>query len=322
MRAQKRQPRPIRATLIFNPASGLPESSPQQLVGILNALQNRNILPEVYMVRPNSDVEGTVRRVIKDGIKLVVVAGGDGTIDRVAGAMVGSSATLGIVPTGTRNNVAFNLGIPGTIDEAVALLRDGRRLKIDVGSVQSGRSRHWFLEAASLGLISDMYPAADGVQHGNLEQIGPLLSAFVASAPARLRAVLGDRQKLEASAYMVLITNMPYLGPRLQFAPNISCRDRRLDLFIFSDMTKLDLISFAVRSAAGYVDDAHVRHLRVAQLHIRSVPQMPVLADGVPVPPGPVTVQVHPRSLSVIVGASGPAIEPFIGTKLHGMAAG
>ena len=111
------------------------------------------------------------------------MAGGDGTIDSVMGVMIGSSATLGIIPTGTRNNLAFNLGIPETIPGAVALLREGRRLKIDVGSMRSGHTRRWFLEDATLGLLSDIYPFADSVQHGDLTQIGNLLSTVVSSTP-------------------------------------------------------------------------------------------------------------------------------------------
>ncbi len=300
--------RPLRAKLIFNAIAGQAQGSPQMLADIVNGMQDRSIVPEVYMVRPDSDVEAAVRNAIHSGIRLIVVAGGDGTIDSVAGAMVGSSATLGIIPIGTRNNVSFNLGVPDTVPDAVALLREGRRLKIDVGHMRSGRSSRWFLEAASLGLISDLYPAADELQHGDLAQIGTLLSAFVASAPARVQALLGKRRRFDANAYMVLITNMPYLGPRLQVAPNISCRDSRLDVFFFSDMTKLDLISFAVRSAAGPVEDERMKHYRVAQFNISSKPKMPVLADGVLLEQGPVSVRVHPRALSVIVGASGPAI--------------
>jgi diacylglycerol kinase (ATP) len=300
--------RPVRAKLIFNAISGRPDEAPRQLVNILTELQNHNIQPEVYMVRPDSDVAGAVRTAIRRGTRLIVVAGGDGTIDSVAGAMVGSSAVLGIIPTGTRNNVSFNLGIPATVREAVALLRHGRRLKIDLGHLRSGRSRRWFLEAASLGLISDMYPAADELQHGDLSQIGNLLSTFVSSTPSHLRAILGRNHRYDADAYMVLIANMPYLGPRLQVAPRISCRDDHLDVFIFSDMTKLDLISFAVRSATGPVEDAHPRRYRVSELTIRTSPPMPVLADGVLLDRGPVTVRVHRRALTVIVGSSGPAI--------------
>ncbi len=313
MPGKRASTRPLRAKLIFNAISGRAQESPQQLADILTEMQSLRITPEVFMVRPDSDVEGAVRQAIRAGIKLIVVAGGDGTIDSVAGAMVGSSATLGIIPTGTRNNVAFNLGIPGTVPEAAALLRTGRRLKVDLGHVRSGRSSRWFLEAAAVGLISDLYPAADQLQHGDLGQIGTLLSTFVASTPSRLHAKLGDRARFDANAYMVLIANMPYLGPRVQVAPHISCRDSRLDVFIFSEMTKLDLISFAVRSAAGPVEDIHVKHYLVPELRVRSWPKMPVIADGVLLEPGPATIRVLRRALSVIVGTEGPALESDTG---------
>jgi diacylglycerol kinase (ATP) len=301
--------RPLRAKLIFNAISGQPEESPQQLADILTEMQSWHILPEVFMVRPDSRVETVVRSAIRGGIKLVVVAGGDGTIDSVVGAMVGSSATLGIIPTGTRNNVAFNLGIPGTVADAVALLREGRRLKIDVGNVRSGRASRWFLEAATLGLLSDLYSAADNLQHGDLAQIGNLLSTFVASTPSRLRMILEERKRLDMSAYMVLIANMPYIGPHFQISRDVSWNDSRLDVFVFSDMSKLDLISYAMQSTAGAVEDARIKHYRVKRLKIHSDPPMPLLADGVLLDQGPVTVLVHPRALKVMVGAADAMME-------------
>ncbi len=302
--------RPLRALLVFNAISGRPQESPQQLVEILTEMQDRAIAPQVFMVaKPDTDIDSAVRSAIRSGIQLIVVAGGDGTIDSVAGAMVGTDAVLGIIPTGTRNNVSFNLGVPGTVPEAVALLREGRRLKIDVGHMQSGKSSRWFLEAASLGLISDMYPAADELQHGDLGQIGTLLSTFVASTPSRLRALLGGRQRFDAEAFMVVIANMPYVGPRLQVAPDISCRDDKLDVFIFSDMTKLDLISYALRSAVGPAEDPRVKRYKVSSLSIDSQPFMPALADGVTLEAGPVTVRAHRRALAVIAGESGPGLE-------------
>src|SRR3990172_7430506 len=131
--------RPLRAKLIFNAGSGRPEESPDQLAAILSEMQDQQILPEVHTVRPESRLETVVSSAIAAGIKLIVVAGGDGTIDSVVGAMVGRDATLGIIPTCTRNNVAFNLGIGADIPKSVALLRQGRRLKIDVGRVHFGQ---------------------------------------------------------------------------------------------------------------------------------------------------------------------------------------
>ena len=71
---------------------------------------------------------------------MFVVCGGDGTILAVAEALIGTRATLGIIPTGTQNDVALSLGIPADVPAAIALLRTGRRIKVDVGLAASGKS--------------------------------------------------------------------------------------------------------------------------------------------------------------------------------------
>ncbi len=295
--------RPLRAKLIFNAGSGRPEESPQQLASILAEMQDQQILPEVYTVRPDSQLETVVRDAIKSGIKLIVVAGGDGTIDSVVGAMVGKDATLGMIPTGTRNNVAFNLGITGDIASSIALLRNGRRLRIDAGRVHTGHSRHWFLEAAALGLVTDLYPMADDIQHGRLTMIGEFLSKFVSAAPSRLRMVFDGRKQIKTSAHMMLITNMPYLGPHFQISPNVSFRDGRLDVFTFSDISKLNMISYAMLSQIGLSADIGIKHYRVRDVRIHSTPHMPVLADGVLLGEGSLSVHIHPRALAVMAGS-------------------
>jgi diacylglycerol kinase (ATP) len=294
--------RPLRAKLIFNAGSGKTEESPQQLASILSEMQDQQILPEVYTTRPDSRLEDVVQDAIKSGIKLIVVAGGDGTIDNIAGAMVGSEATLGIIPTGTRNNVAFNLGITVDIASSVALLRHGRRMKLDVGRVHCGHSRTWFLEGVALGLISDLYPMADDIQHGKLAQIGGLLSTLVSATPSRLRINLDGHQHLATTAHMMLITNMPFLGPHFQISPNVSFKDGRLDIFTFSDMSKLNMLSHAMRSRGGSLEEAGIKHYRAKHVTIASNPQMPVLTDGTQLGQGSLSVHVHPRALRVMAG--------------------
>jgi YegS/Rv2252/BmrU family lipid kinase len=296
--------RPLRAKLIFNAGSGRPEESPQQLVNILSEMQDQQILPEVYTVRPDSQLETVVHNAIKSGIKLIIVAGGDGTIDSVIGAMIGSDATLGIIPIGTRNNVAFNLGITGDIANSVSILREGRRLKIDVGQVHCGHSRHWFLEVAALGLLTDIYPLADDIQHGKLTMIGELLSTFVSANPSRLRMVYDEHRQLDTTAHMLVISNMPFLGPHFQISPNVSFRDGRLDLFTFSDMSKLNMISYAMLSQIGHFEDIGIKHYRIKHVKIRSNPRMPVLADGLILGEGSLSVHIHPRALTVMAGSA------------------
>ena len=108
---------------------------------------------------------------------------------------------------------------------------------------------------------------------------------------------------------MVLIANMPYIGPHFRISPHVSFDDHRLDVFVFSDMSKLDLIAYAMQSTAGGVEDARIKHYRVKRLTITSDPQMPVLADGILLNQGPVTAVVHPHALAVMAGAADIAME-------------
>jgi diacylglycerol kinase family enzyme len=289
--------------LIFNPGSGRPEESAQQLADILAEMHKHRILPEVYEVGPNSRVGAVVQNSIRRGVRLVVVAGGDGTIDSVAGAMVGGAAVFGIIPIGTRNNVALSLGIPKSIPEAVAILRAGRRMRIDVAQVRSGLMGAWFLEAAALGLVSDLYPLADDIQHGQLALIGDLLSTLVSAAPSHLRISLDGRDQPHTSAHMALIANMPYLGPNFLVAPGVSFNDGRLDVFVFSEMSKLDLVGYVLQASRGGPADPRVQHHRVKHVTIESDPPMTVVADGLSLGQGRVTALVRQRGLTVMAGS-------------------
>ena len=293
-----------RVKLIFNPQAGRPEESSQQLAAIVTEMESQQIDPEIFTITPTSRINTEVRGALRRGIKLIVVAGGDGTIDSVARVIAGSTATLGIIPTGTRNNVALNLGIPTEIGDAVATLRAGRLMRVDTGQIQHGRTSYSFLEAAALGLLSDLYPLADEIQHGNLPQIGNLLTTFVSATPSRLHLILDGRRRFQTTAHVVLIDNMPVVGPHFQVAPDVYFNDGLLDCFVFSKMSKLNLVAYALQSIGGEAEDTGLKHYRFKQLKLYSSPQMPVIADGEPLGRGPLMVQVRPRSLKVVVGAA------------------
>ncbi len=99
------------AKLIFNPGAGVTGDSPVQLMDVISEMQAWKLVPEAYLVEPDSDLTAVVQKALEDGMRMFVVCGGDGTIDVMAGALAGTNATLGIIPTGTQNNVALSLGI-------------------------------------------------------------------------------------------------------------------------------------------------------------------------------------------------------------------
>ena len=125
--------REMRAKLIFNPSAGAARGSPVGILDVIHEMQAWKLVPEAFLVEAGCDLPGAVRDALAQGIRMFVVCGGDGTICAVARILAGTGATLGIIPIGTQNNTALSLGIPADMPAAVAILRTGRRIKVDIG---------------------------------------------------------------------------------------------------------------------------------------------------------------------------------------------
>ncbi len=297
--------RPLRAKLLFNPQAGVVDESSHHLTEILLMLQAWQIIPEIHMVTPESRLFAVVREALRRGMQLVIVCGGDGTVESAIGPLMQTRATLGIIPTGTRNNVARSLGIPTDLAAAVELLRTGRRISIDIGRAQCGHNARWFLETSSIGLVPALYPAAEDIQRGNLARIAEFLSTLVSSQPARLDLAVDGENHTFSNAHLALVSNMPYFGANVQVSPSISYTDQMLDVFVFSNLTKLELVSYALQIIGGAASDARIVHYRARSVLLRSTPEMPVMADSFPLGDGNLTVNLRHAGLRVIAGIGG-----------------
>ncbi len=299
---------PLRAKLIFNPTSGAPGDSPVQLMTILTEMQALNLQPEVHLIAPGNDLLPVVQDALRRGFRMFVVSGGDGTIDTVAQALAGTRAVLGIIPTGTQNNVALSLGIPTDIPGAVALLRAGQPVRVDMGFAVCGGNKRPFLEVCSVGLLSALFSAADDIQHGNLARIGDLLSTLVAFPPAEMHLVLDRAQEIHTQGHVILVSNMPYLGPHYPVAPPRSYLNGMLEVLLFSNLTKLELLAKAVQIAGGTPenpDDPRVQRFQVHRLEISTTPPMPILVDGFPFGEGALEITAKRGALAIMAGAPG-----------------
>ena len=296
--------KPIQASLIFNPSAGWHISTPDLLQMIVLEMQSIKIVPEVFVAQPGIDLEEVARDAIRRGISTIIVSGGDGTTDSVMRALVATPAVLGIIPSGTQNNTARSLGIPlDDLSQAVRILRFGRKLKVDVGLAHCNNQRKWFLETASVGLMSALYPAADGIQHGELVKIGDFLATLIRSKPARMHMILDHgHQEFDTLAHLVLVSNMPYIGKQFQPASDISFDDSLLDLFVYANLNKLELIEYAVEATSRIPEDPRILHFRVSNAVIESDPKMPVMVDGMILGEDTLHVSLQRQALSVMAG--------------------
>ena len=220
-------------------------------------------------------------------------------------------ATLGIIPAGTQNNVALSLGIPSDIPAAIAILRTGRRIKVDMGMAACGKIVRPFLLACMAGLASAIFPSADDIQHGNLARIGDFLAALVASPPAEMRLVLDNKQEIHTQGHVALVSNMPYIGLHFQVGAAAAFNDGLLDVLIFTDLSKMELLGYAAQKVVGVgTEDPRIQHFQARRIDMDTQPAMPVMADGLEMGEGPLHITVQRHALAVMVGESASEAAP------------
>ena len=297
--------RSIRAKLIFNPGAGLTGESPIQLMDVISEMQSWKIIPEAFLIEPGCNLPGAIEDALAEGIRLFVVCGGDGTISAVTRILAGTHATLGVIPLGTKNNTALSLGIPANIPDAIAILRTGKRIKVDVGLATCGKMSTPFLEVCSVGLISTLFPSADDIQHGNLARLGEFLTSLASSPPAEIRLLLDNRREIHDFGHVVLVSNMPFIGLNYQVGSKASFKDGLLDVLFFGNLSKLDLLGYVFQGVgAGELNDPRIQRFHVRRVDIDTHPPMQVMLDGNPIGEGLVRIEVRRNALAVIVSQS------------------
>jgi diacylglycerol kinase (ATP) len=298
----------MKTKLIFNPSAGAAKTPSFEIEDVIHEMQALKLVPEVFLVEPGVDLAAVVHEALAREIGMFVVCGGDGTISTVARTLAGTTATLGIIPIGTRNNTALSLGIPSDLKAAMAILRTGRRTKVDVGLVTCGTTVTPFLEICSVGLVSTLFPSFDDIQHGNLARSGEFLATFASSPPAEIHLLLDDKREIHNLGHVVLISNMPYMGAHYRVGSASAFQDGLLNVLFFADLSKVNLLSWVFNGVGvGAPEDSRIRHFKVRSVEIDTHPSMPVMADGIPLGEGRVRIDVQRHVLNVMVGSPGRA---------------
>jgi diacylglycerol kinase (ATP) len=306
----------MRSVLILNPTSGISTvtdkgMSPEETEkAILQGLQAYGIEPEIFYTTPEDTGKGLASRASAGHADLIIAAGGDGTIHAVATGLVGTQSTLGIIPTGTMNNLAHSLNIPDTVPAACVAIANGETRLIDVGKI----NEQVFLEVAGIGLEASLFPAAEEIKKpGLLTTLFGVMSGLktlLSFKPTRIRISFGDRQRRPYEALQVTICNAPFYGMHLELVPNILMDDGLLDVVIYRNFSKLEYMRHAISISQGKRSyQPKLVHRRVKSLRINSDQPLDLQVDGVPEGTTPAQVTVLPAALRVCVpGVDAPGL--------------
>lgn len=298
----------MRAVLILNPTSGISTVTTKAMTpeeteaAILAALASYGIELEVYHTTPEDTGQGLSTRAVADHTEVVIAAGGDGTIHAVAKGLIGTQSVLGLIPTGTMNDLARSLGIPETVEAACEVIAQGETCAIDVGDVNG----HTFFEVAGIGLEAELFPAGEEIKapgllstlRGVIEGLGTIL----AFKPPKLSISFDERRRRPYQALQVTICNAPFYGPHFQVAPNVLMDDGLLDVVVYKNFSKLEFIRHGISITQGKrVYQPKITYRKVKSLRISTEQPIEVMVDGEIQSQTPAIVRTIPAALSVRV---------------------
>lgn len=305
--ALSEQTKPVQhAQLLFNPKSARVVSGETSLEEITNMLRMHGIEVEVIVKTSGRVICDGACDAVARGDKLVIVAGGDGTIEKVAAELVGSETVLGILPIGTMNNLARALGVPLDLEDACALIGMGATRKIDVGHVNVKAKKHvkYFLESAGLGLSAIALPLGQNVKKGIWGDLPNALRRIIGFKPAQVSVELDDGQVITANASVVTVSNAPLTGVNFLIAPNAKMDDGWLDVAIYDGIGKRELVSYLMSAHNGtIVENPKIKRYRARHVRIQADELQERVSDKdqLAVDTG-LEIEIIPQALQVIVG--------------------
>lgn len=285
------------------------------------------------------DATALARAAAAEGADIVAVAGGDGTVNEAANGLVGTRTALAVLPSGTANVLAAQLGLIAwpspwrtpDLGAAADALADGVVHRIDVGLVESaGRPKRYFVMWAGVGADAAVVAALEGPGTALKARLGAWAYAIVGA-----RTLLFDRGG-EAVMRMdgvrtrghlrgVIVNNMPLYAGLLHLAPEALLDDGRLDAATFFGPSGVRAVArwlaaagagspraFQRRVLGGGRDAEHPLATPCRAVRIVSRPPLPVHVDAEPWGTTPVRISIQPGALELVVpvGAEGALFSP------------
>ena len=233
----------LRIGIVWNPS----KTSKEELEsGLTDAAASAGAEPRVtwWETTPDDAGQGAAASALADGADVIVAAGGDGTVRAVAEHLAHeeADAELGIVPLGTGNLLARNLGVPlDDLPAAFGRVLAGTARPVDVGwaevDLDGGTERHAFAVLAGFGIDAHMIAETDDDlkdKAGWLAYVESLGRAFTASEVIDLRLAVDDGEPADARAHTVLVGNCGTLQAGVTLLPDADPSDGELDLLVLS----------------------------------------------------------------------------------------
>lgn len=294
--------------VIQNPAAG-PRHPARLRRRIEGALTGRSVRYEYEYTREPGHGSELVARALASGYRRFLVAGGDGTVLEVVSVLAGSDAALALLPVGTGNQLAVNLGVPRSLRRSVDVALGGAIRRIDLGLI-NGQP---FTSIAGAGFDAEIVRPRPRLKRriGYLAYVYAAVRAAFRPRTADLRVVV-DGEELQARGVGVEVTNLPGLAAPWVTRPIAivregSLEDGLLDGCLIRAESTLQMFSALMGIATRRFERSpRLSYFRGRRIRVEADPPLPVQADGELLGTTPFEVDVSASALNVVT----PTVRP------------
>jgi diacylglycerol kinase (ATP) len=238
-----------RVTLWHNAGAGFESYSTEQL---LKALRKHGYDP-TYEPTFTDDIAER----LQDPGELVVIAGGDGTVGKVAKHLVGRGIPIGLLPLGTANNIATSLGLGGEPADIIAGWDLSRRKAFDVGVIRGPQGEAIFLESVGFGLFPRLIRQRkkdDKEKDSREEELEDALKQqldILGQYQSHPATIYIDEQAISGQYLLVEVMNIPLAGPNMDLAPQADPGDGKLDVVLVREEEREKFAEFLFNCLQG-----------------------------------------------------------------------
>ncbi|MGI9234616.1 MAG: diacylglycerol/lipid kinase family protein [Woeseiaceae bacterium] len=269
----------------LNPTAGRGRAGRRQ-TRIVELLKSRNLPIELHRSEAVGNLEEQVKHHVEQGTERIIVAGGDGTVHEAINGIMhsGSTAALGLIPTGTGNDFAKACGIPLNWEHAAELLAD--RLvasqyakTIDIGTM----NERFFANGAGIGLDAKVTRIARAYRLpiGDLVYLLAIFRAMVDGLATPRLQISTDEFTWDGPATLASISNGPWIGGMFHIAPMAANDDGHLELLVVDPVSRRRILSLLPKLMSGdHLGEAEIHHQRITSLSVFASEPVPSHLDG------------------------------------------
>jgi diacylglycerol kinase (ATP) len=292
----------IRAKLFLNPAAGGGKYR-KSYRAVVHSLREAGVVCDVTVSRYAGEITEIASEVGARGYETVIACGGDGTVNEVINGIAGTSIALGVVPMGTANDFAVNMGICKDIDLACTIIKERRIKKIDLVKVNNDR---FFGGTGCVGFDAEVaaFASRRRKEKSNaflLHVLGGIFK-FVSYTPKPV-GLRFDGHKYFGDIYLVAFGNIRSYARGMLITPRAVFDDGLLDICVVGRMPRWKILSIFPSVYKGtHVSNKEVTLHRSKAVYVQSLRPMDLYADGDFMTTTPFRLQVVPKYLNVIVG--------------------